>query len=178
MPTPQLHPEATTDPRVLRWVTGPRQLPDRPAELAALVDGGVLDRVEVGSGEVRTRLGANRSWAIDGPEVRTALLAALAESEHRQLDDDELASRIADILQSEVAPIATSHGGDVTVDSVRDGVLTVEMSGACRGCSLKGRTIEELVTRSVRARYPQIREVRTATQRRVWLTLSRRREGR
>jgi Fe-S cluster biogenesis protein NfuA len=177
MPIPLLHPQTTDDPRLLRWMTGGRQLPDRAPQLTALVDEGVLERVETGPGEARTWLAENRSWAVDGPRVRSALFGALLSLEdHTELSDDELRQRIEEILHREVTPIAGSHGGVVEVDSVRDGVLTVKLAGACRGCPLNGRTIGELVTRAVQARYPQIREVRTMKPRRAWLTLSRRRE--
>ena len=176
MPIPLLHAQTTDDPRLLRWMTGARQLPDRPPQLTALIDEGVLDRVETGPGEARTWLAENRSWAVDGPRVRSAVFDALSSlDDHTELSDDELRQRIEEILQSDVAPIAASHGGAVKVDSVRDGVLSVELAGACRGCSLSERTIGGLVTRTVQARYPQIREVRAVKPRRAWLTLSRKR---
>jgi Fe-S cluster biogenesis protein NfuA len=178
MSIPPLHPQTTDDPRLLRWMTGGRQLPARPPQLIALVDEGVLERVETESGEVRTWLAENRTWIVDGPRVRSALFDALSSvDDHTELSDEELRQRIEQILHRDVRPIAGAHGGVVEVESVRDGVLTVTLAGACRGCSLSGRTIGDLVTRAVQARYPQIREVRAIKPRRAWLTLSRRREA-
>jgi Fe/S biogenesis protein NfuA len=174
MSVAQLHPETTDDPRLLRWVTGTRHLPDRAPQLTALIEQGVLERVETEPGEVRTWLAPNRSWAVDGPQVRSALFDALSAPDHHNLSDDELRARIEEILRRDVAPIAGSHGGAVKVHSVREGVLTVELAGACHGCPLSGRTIGDLVTRTVQAHYPQIREVRAIKPRAVWLTLSRR----
>jgi len=178
MPIPLLHPQTTDDPRLLRWMTGERQLPDRAPQLTALVDEGVLERVETGPGEARTWLAQNRSWAVDGPRVRSALFDALSSlDDHTELSDDELRQRIQEILHRVVTPIAGAHGGVVEVDSVRDGVLTVKLAGTCRGCPLSGKTLGDLVTGAVQARYPQIREVRATKPRRAWLTVSRRREG-
>lgn len=179
MPVPLLHPEPTADPRLLRWVTRTRQLPHWPPQLTALIDEGVLERVETGPGEVRTWLAENRSWTVDGPRVRSALFNALSSmDDDAELSEYELRRRIEETLQRNVTPIAASHGGGVEVESVRDGVLTVKLAGACSGCSLAGRTIEQLVTRAVRARYPQIHEVQAVKPRPLWLTLSRKREGR
>lgn len=112
---------------------------------------------------------------VEGPRVRSALFDALSRGDDdAELSDEELRDRIEEILACEVAPIAGAHGGAITAHSVRDGVLTVQLSGACLGCPLSGRTIGDVVARSVQARYPRIREVKTAQPRRVWLTLSRR----
>ena len=175
MPIPLLHPQTTDDPRLIRWITGGRQLPGQAPQLTALVDEGVLERVETSPGEARTWLAENRSWEVDGPRVRSALFDALSLlDEHTDLSDDELRRRIEEILRRDVAPIAGSHGGVVEVASVRDGVLTVTLAGACRGCSLSGRTIGDLVTRAVQAHYPQIREVRAMKPHRtLWPTRSR-----
>lgn len=177
MAVPLLHPETTDDDRLLRWVTGTSQLPQQVPQLVALVDEGVLERAEVGPTEVRTWLGRERSWAVEGPRVRSALFDALSSLDgNAELADDELREHIEGILEREVAPVADSHGGSVRVSSVRDGVLTVELDGACRGCSHSERTVSQLVTEAVQTRYPQIREVRAVKPpRAVWLTLSRRR---
>ncbi|WP_236974995.1 MULTISPECIES: NifU family protein [Mycobacterium] len=172
MSRPLLHPQTTDDPRLLRWLTNGRQLSDVPPQLSALIDEGVLERAEIGADEVRTWLGPNRSWSVDGPRVRSALFAALSTAEADELTDDELRNAIEQILAREVAPLADSHGGAITVVSVRDGTLTLALDGACLGCPMSGRTLGDLVARSVQSRYPQIREITTAPARRRWLPLS------
>lgn len=169
---PPLHPQATDDPRLVRWLTGARQLSGVPPQLNALIDQGVLERAEVGPGEVRTWLGVNRSWEVDGPRVRSALFDALS-GQACDVSEQELRDGIDEILARDVSPIAASHGGAIKVHSVRDGVLTVELTGACLGCPLSGRTLGDLLTRSVQERYPQIREVKATQPRRSWLSLSR-----
>lgn len=169
---PLLHPQTTDDPRLVRWLTGTQQLSGVPSQLTALIDEGVLERAEIALGEVRTWLGVNRSWEVDGPRVRSALFDALSrEADHSNLAEQELRDGINEILARDVTPIAAAHGGAIEVHSVHDGVLTVELTGACLGCPLSGRTLGDLVIRSVQARYPQIREVKTAQPRRAWLKL-------
>lgn len=167
---PLLHPQTTDDPRLIRWLTGTRQLSVVPTQLTALIDDGVLERVEIGPAEVRTWLSGNRSWEADGPRVRSALFDALS-GQAPEVSEQELRDGIDEILAREVTPIAASHGGAITVHSVRDGVLTVELGGACLGCPLSGRTLGDVITRSVQAHYPQIREVKATQPRRAWLTL-------
>lgn len=173
MSLPTLHAETTEDPQLIKWLTGTRLLSAASPQLGALVAEGVLQRTETAPGEVRTWLAEGRSWAADGPRVRSALFAALnAPADDDQLSDAELLANITEVLRREVAPVADSHGGTVTAQSVLDGVLIVEFGGACHGCAASGKTLSELVSRSVRMRYPQIREVRAASPRRTWLPLT------
>lgn len=172
MSIPPLHPETTENPCLIKWTIGTRILPEVPPQLRVLIDEGLLQRVEIAPGEVLTWLAEHRSWAADGPRVRSALLDALNNcAGGRQLSDAELLDDIAETLEREVAPTADSHGGTVTARSVRDGILTVEFGGACRGCAASGKTLSELVSRSVRTRYPQIAKVQAVNARRTWLPL-------
>ena len=168
--SPRLHPQSTEDPRLMRWLTEERELSVDSPRLAALLADGTLAGIWIESGEVRTLLAPNRSWATDGPRVRSALFQALSESDgQRRLGQDELRQRIEEILRCEVAPVAGSHGGSVTVQSLADGVLTVDFGGACAGCTARGTTLRGLVARVVRDRYPQVTEVRAARRRTAWL---------
>ncbi|WP_326545684.1 NifU family protein [Mycolicibacterium sp. ND9-15] len=177
MSMPTLHPEGTSDPRLIRWVTGGRQLSANCPELAALIADGTLEQVQVLPGEVHTCLGDDRSWPVDGPRVRSALLEALSSSGGADEQSDDIRRKVAEIIEREVMPVAGSHGGSVTVESVSDGVVTVDFGGACAGCTLRGRTLRILIARAVQAQYPQIREVRTTQKRRLWLKISGNRRG-
>lgn len=171
-PMPPLHAQTTDDPRLIKWLTGTRLLKAESPQVRVLVDEGVLERVDTAPGEVLTWLAEGRSWTADGPLVRSALFAALNTSaDDHPLSDAELLDKITAVLAREVAPVADSHGGTVTARSVHGGVLTVEFGGACHGCSASGKTLSDLVSRSVRMHYPQISEVRAVSPRR-WLPLS------
>lgn len=162
-----LHPRSSDDPRMLRWITA-AALPAELPVLDRLIADGVLDRAEVGAGEIRTWLAEGGSWDTAGPVVRTALFGALRDLPDRSpLPPDLLTARIGELIGREIAPVAASHGGGITVESVRDGVLTVRMTGACHGCALGHRTLDDLVRETVTAHFPQIHEVRAAGPRRA-----------
>ncbi|MDY6997843.1 MAG: NifU family protein [Actinomycetota bacterium] len=151
--TPRLHPEATEDPSTLRWITDTTALPDGLAE--DLMTDGTLDAVDIGDGEIRTRLAAGRSWATAGPAVRTALFQALCAPQR-----SDLHHQIAQIVRCEVEPLASSHGGTIRVVSVTDDTVEVALDGACGHCTLQDRTLNKLAADAIRARFPQIRAVR------------------
>lgn len=154
--TVRLHPESTPDPLTLRWVTDTATAGPLP-ELQALLDDGTLAGVEVGAGEIRTRLSPQRSWADDGGRVRTALHQALSRTA-----DDSLTGRVAEVLRREVTPYVDSHGGRIDIVSLDDGVLTVALTGACGHCTLRAATLRNFVANAVR-RFPEIRDVRAAS---------------
>lgn len=161
MSLPVLLPRATEDQRLVRWSIGPRCLTSACPELRALVNQGILETFDAGPGEVRTRLAGDRSWSADGALVRSALFAALAKpAPEAILSDDELRAAVADVVAREVAPLIASHGGAIRIHSIADGVLTVELSGACQGCPIAGRTLSALVATKVQECCPQVREVR------------------
>jgi Fe-S cluster biogenesis protein NfuA/nitrite reductase/ring-hydroxylating ferredoxin subunit len=72
-----------------------------------------------------------------------------------QLDDEELVEEALD----SVRPYIHSHGGDVELLSVEDGVVHVRMSGSCQGCAASAMTLQRGIEEALRAGYPGFREV-------------------
>lgn len=56
--------------------------------------------------------------------------------------------------------VADSHGGAIRVVGVTDGVVEVELRGACRGCPAVGVTLGHRLEAELRRRHPGVREVR------------------
>jgi len=59
-------------------------------------------------------------------------------------DNSELRSQVESILD-EVRPVVEEHGGDVTIASLKDGVLWLDLAGACVGCPMAGITFGMVV---------------------------------
>jgi Fe-S cluster biogenesis protein NfuA/nitrite reductase/ring-hydroxylating ferredoxin subunit len=58
-----------------------------------------------------------------------------------------------------VRPYLGSHGGDVALLGVTDGVVRLELSGSCRSCPSSSVTLELAVDEAVRAAAPEIEEI-------------------
>jgi Fe-S cluster biogenesis protein NfuA len=54
----------------------------------------------------------------------------------------------------EIRPYIHSHGGQVHVLSARDGVVQVQLSGSCSGCTASAVTLQEGVERALREHVP------------------------
>ncbi len=52
------------------------------------------------------------------------------------------------------------HGGWVRLVSYKDGVVEVEMGGACEGCHLSQTTIQGWIGGSIRQFFPQVQTVK------------------
>lgn len=66
------------------------------------------------------------------------------------LDDRTIAER----AMEDIRPYIHSHGGDVQIVDVADGVVQVRLSGACSGCSASAITLQEGVEQVLRTHLP------------------------
>jgi Fe-S cluster biogenesis protein NfuA/nitrite reductase/ring-hydroxylating ferredoxin subunit len=72
-----------------------------------------------------------------------------------ELDDEDL---VEEALE-QVRPYINSHGGEVELISVEDGVVRVRMSGSCQGCAASAMTLRRGIEDALRAGYPAFRQV-------------------
>jgi Fe-S cluster biogenesis protein NfuA/nitrite reductase/ring-hydroxylating ferredoxin subunit len=102
----------------------------------------------------------------------TVALAADPGLAHRFAADDLVASlllvhglhpydverRVSDALDS-VRPYLGSHGGDVSLLGVNDGVVRLQFQGSCKSCPSSSVTLELAVEDAVRAAAPEISSI-------------------
>lgn len=63
-----------------------------------------------------------------------------------------------------IRPSLQADGGDVTlVDVSEDGVVTVELQGACKGCPMSQMTLTNGVERILKERIPAVTKVVNAS---------------
>lgn len=63
------------------------------------------------------------------------------------------------IIRTKISPQLMTHDGDLELVGVEDGVVTIKLLGACRGCPSAKETVEEIVLAGLQAEIPAIREV-------------------
>ncbi len=67
--------------------------------------------------------------------------------------------QIERVLDQTVRPQLQLHGGDVQVESLREGVLRVRLMGRCSGCPSANITTNELIEAAITQEIPQISRV-------------------
>jgi len=59
-------------------------------------------------------------------------------------------------ILTELRPYITSHGGDVTLVNVKEGVVFIKFSGACVSCPLSFYTVTYGIERHIKVKIPEI----------------------
>jgi Fe/S biogenesis protein NfuA len=116
---------------------------------AARLEGATVDfveRVNESGFEVRPAAGSNGT--------RTAVAEA---------PTGEIADRVRQVLDTQVNPAIAAHGGMISLVSVEDTEIYVEMSGGCQGCALSRMTLRQGVERMLRQAVPELTAVHDIT---------------
>jgi len=59
----------------------------------------------------------------------------------------------------EIRPALQADGGDVELVDVKDGVVSVRLTGACGGCPMSTMTLKMGIERLLRQKLPEVKEV-------------------
>ena len=59
----------------------------------------------------------------------------------------------------QIRPALQADGGDVELVSVKDGVVSVKLTGACGGCPMATMTLKRGIEKIIREKVPEIKEV-------------------
>lgn len=68
---------------------------------------------------------------------------------------------ITNVVNECIRPRLLSHGGDLSIVSFEDGILRIEMKGACRNCPSAQLTLEETVKTALDGLVDDVRVVTT-----------------
>ncbi|SDB80365.1 Fe-S cluster biogenesis protein NfuA, 4Fe-4S-binding domain [Raineyella antarctica] len=157
-----LHPEATEDPRTLRWVVPAGTLDfvgvpaAVPSPLAGLLADGTLTGLVVEPAAVLTT--GSGDWRTVGATVRTALVAALDEPEAWRAPADTprtvLAAAVEQVIAGEVGDYVRSHGGSARLVETEGSLATIALEGACSACPARGLTLDRRFSEAVAALCP------------------------
>lgn len=77
--------------------------------------------------------------------------------------DDPVAQKVQDVLDRQINPGVASHGGNVSLEGVEDGVAYIRFGGGCQGCGAADVTLKQGVDRILREQVPEISAVKDAT---------------
>jgi Fe/S biogenesis protein NfuA len=75
----------------------------------------------------------------------------------------ELATKVRDVLDAQVNPAVSAHGGEIVLVDVQGTEIFIEMAGGCQGCALSRMTLKQGVERMVRQAVPEITAVHDVT---------------
>ncbi len=79
-------------------------------------------------------------------------------------EESDVISRITSLLNARIRPAVKKDGGDIKFIAFDNGIVTVEMQGACKGCPYAMRTLKDGVERILKTYIPEVREVRNSEE--------------
>ena len=74
----------------------------------------------------------------------------------------EVVDQIKDLIETRVRPAVANDGGDIRYRGFRDGVVYLQMQGACSGCPSSSATLKQGIEGLLKHYVPEVTEVRAA----------------
>jgi len=72
---------------------------------------------------------------------------------------DEVTKQIIDIIETRVRPAVAQDGGDIVFQSFSDGIVYLELHGACSGCPSSTITLKNGIESMLKHYVPEVQEV-------------------
>ncbi len=108
-------------------------------------------------------------WYVLKPSILGALMEHLtaglpivdesADASLPETDDDEVVTQIKDLLDTRVRPAVAMDGGDIIFHGFEEGVVYLQMQGACQGCPSSTATLKMGVENLLRHYVPEVARV-------------------
>ena len=173
--------EQTPNPATLKFLPGrtvmtrgtvhfanPEAASSSPLALRLFAVDGVT-AVFFGADFVSVTKGEALEWYVLKPSILGALMEHLsaglpvldesADAPLPETDDDEVVTQIKDLLDTRVRPAVAMDGGDIIFHGFEDGVVYLQMQGACQGCPSSTATLKMGVENLLRHYVPEVARV-------------------
>lgn len=179
--------ETTPNPASLKFLPGREVLGSGTAEFRAAGEAErspLAQRLFAVEGVDGVFLGADfitvTSGGIDWQHLKPAVLGTIMEhfmsghpvvldaasdadgDEFFDAADAETVATIKELIETRVRPAVAQDGGDITFHGYRDGVVFLNMRGACAGCPSSTATLKHGIENLLRHFVPDVQEIREA----------------
>ncbi len=104
-------------------------------------------------------LGAIMEHYLSGAPVVAGGGANDAAGQSYDPEDEETVATIKELLETRVRPAVAQDGGDITFAGFRDGIVYLQMRGACSGCPSSTATLRHGIENLLRHYCPEVQEV-------------------
>ena len=107
-------------------------------------------------------LGAIMEHYMSGaPLVATEAAAPAGDAdEFFDAKDAETVATIKDLIETRVRPAVANDGGDITFRGYKEGIVFLQMKGACSGCPSSTATLQHGIQNLLRHFVPEVTEIR------------------
>lgn len=85
------------------------------------------------------------------------------DKEFFEEDDIEIVNKIKELMENYIKPAVAQDGGDIKFRGYKDGVVFVELHGACSGCPSASITLKQGVENMLSYHIPEVCSVETTS---------------
>jgi Fe-S cluster biogenesis protein NfuA len=181
--------EETPNPNALKFLPGVEISPGTPVFLNSLEEARKIsnlatrifqiDNVEAvfyGKDFITITKSENSQWAVLKPEILMIimdhLVAGLPVFDQSQdivkdIDKDarsDIEKQIIEIIETRVRPSVAMDGGDIVYQGFRDGIVYLQLRGACSGCPSSSITLKNGIESMLQHFVPEVQSVEASEE--------------
>ncbi len=93
---------------------------------------------------------------VSGKEI---FFAKSQNQNHSNQDDSEIVKQIKELIEIKVRPAVAMDGGDIIFHSFEDGVVKLQLRGACSGCPSSTITLKNGIENMLKHYIPEVESV-------------------
>jgi Fe-S cluster biogenesis protein NfuA len=105
-------------------------------------------------------LGAIMEHYMSGAPLVATGGEAAGDDEFFDEKDSETVATIKDLIETRVRPAVAGDGGDITFKGYKEGVVFLQMKGACSGCPSSTATLQHGIQNLLKHFVPEVTEIR------------------
>lgn len=178
--------ESTPNPNTMKFLPGQDVLGDRTAFFtdkenasasplaAALFVLPEIRAIFYGSDFITVTKSEAAGWDILKPQILTTIMEhyqsgnplmieekpkTTADNGSYSDDEQEIVDQIKELLETRVRPAVAQDGGDIIFHSFREGIVYLEMHGACSGCPSSTATLKNGIENMLKHYVPEVAAV-------------------
>lgn len=182
--------EETPNPNVLKFLPGQEVVKGRPLEFKSkdeakasplaqqLFDVIGVQGVFLGSDFISITKENRKDWFVLKPLLLSTMIDALTNNvtvydasldksskedkpkQEKTSSERDIIDQIKELLETRVKPAVAQDGGDIEFYDYEDGIVYLEMRGACSGCPSSSATLKAGIENMLKYYIPEIQEVR------------------
>ncbi len=131
-----------------------------------------VESVFFGSDFITITKAESNEWALMKPAIlgciiehftmNKPVISEQATRTEHSIDegDSDVVKKIKELLDTKVRPAVAMDGGDIIFDNYNEGIVFLQMQGACQGCPSSTATLKMGIENMLKHYIPEVREVR------------------
>jgi len=174
--------EDTPNPNSIKFIPGTPVSPTGPVNFTSAKDCALSPLAEVlfklnhiegvflGKDFVTITKQPDTTWNVIKPEIllllmeyfssgKPALLSETAKAAESTEKDSDIVKQIKEIIEQKVRPAVAQDGGDIIFHSFENGIVKLELHGACSGCPSSTVTLKNGIENMLKHYVPEVIEV-------------------